>query len=94
MSESHKFVRLYPLGQGNLRTGQNAVDFQTANSSQSDDEGVLDMDGAASNKDKRTAATIGNTENTVDHTPNLISDIIAEAGVLLPSTVSQDLVKI
>lgn len=95
VSESHKFVRLYPLGQDDLGMDQNVVDFQTAKGSQGEDEGVADMDGTAENKDKRNAAMVGNLEESVDYTPpNLISGIITESGVLLPSAVSEELIKI
>ncbi|KXL45754.1 hypothetical protein M433DRAFT_66674 [Acidomyces richmondensis BFW] len=86
VSESHKFVRLYPLGQQDLGIEQNIVDFQTArgpvkkapSKSAEGDEGVADLD-----------------DEAVDYTPpHLISGIITESGVLLPSAVSEELIKI
>lgn len=51
VSESHKFVRLYPLGQTDLGIDQNIVEFKTTGDSGSasgsvsaKDEGVADMD--------------------------------------------------
>lgn len=102
VSEAHKFVRLYPLGQDDLGIEQHVVDFRTASGSEGDesrestpgkDEGVADMDGGI-------AAKVGGVnssrpEDAVDYTPpNLISGIITESGVLLPSAVSEELIKI
>ncbi|KAI7548200.1 translation initiation factor-like protein eIF-2B subunit alpha, partial [Hortaea werneckii] len=106
VSESHKFVRLYPLGQQDLGIEQNIVDFKTANGSENDetgeqrgaaspkDEAVADMDGS---KDamSSTAAPACRPEEAVDYTPpHLIGGIITESGVLLPSAVSEELIKI
>ncbi|KAK4544433.1 hypothetical protein LTR36_004324 [Oleoguttula mirabilis] len=104
VSESHKFVRLYPLGQQDLGIEQNIVDFRTAKGSGSGteagqrkevkDEGVADMEEG----DAGVARTVGaacKPEEAVDYTPpHLISGIITESGVLLPSAVSEELIKI
>ncbi|KAF2764910.1 nagb/rpia/CoA transferase-like protein [Teratosphaeria nubilosa] len=95
VSESHKFVRLYPLNQQDLGIEQNIVDFRTAKGSVGDqkvdgDEGVADMD----EKENRKAVNSA-PEDAVDYTPpHLISGIITESGVLLPSAVSEELIKI
>lgn len=87
VSESHKFVRLYPLGQQDLGIQQNIVDFRTAKGSENDSgkgehKAILD-------------AKNWRPEDAVDYTPpNLISGIITESGVLLPSAVSEELIKI
>ncbi|KAK4494083.1 hypothetical protein PRZ48_014381 [Zasmidium cellare] len=89
VSESHKFVRLYPLGQQDLGIQQNVVDFQTAKGSEDADEGVADMD-----VETKVLAN-WRPEDAVDYTPpNLISGIITESGVLLPSAVSERLIEI
>lgn len=96
VSESHKFVRLYPLGQQDLGIQQNVVDFQTAKGSegaesQVKDEGVADME----IETKVQAVSSWRPEDAVDYTPpNLISGIITESGVLLPSAVSERLIEI
>ncbi|KAF2164837.1 hypothetical protein M409DRAFT_24742 [Zasmidium cellare ATCC 36951] len=96
VSESHKFVRLYPLGQQDLGIQQNVVDFQTAKGSegaeaQVRDEGVADMDVET----KLQSVANWRPEDAVDYTPpNLISGIITESGVLLPSAVSERLIEI
>ncbi|KAL1305620.1 hypothetical protein AAFC00_007221 [Neodothiora populina] len=105
VSESHKFVRLYPLGQLDLGIDQRIVEFKTAdgkderpksaNSMRSTvsakDEGVADMDGDAASISSESPAVA----EAVDFTPpNLISGIITESGVLLPSAVSEELIKI
>lgn len=98
VSESHKFVRLYPLGQQDLGIKQNVVDFRTSKGpaveeeeGESRDEGVvadLEEKSKEKNKDWRP-------EEAVDYTPpDLISGIITESGVLLPSAVSEELIKI
>ncbi|THW51177.1 nagb/rpia/CoA transferase-like protein [Aureobasidium pullulans] len=98
VSESHKFVRLYPLGQTDLGIDQNLVEFKTTGDSGSasgsvsaKDEGVADMD---SQSDVGASDSVANND-AVDFTPpNLISGIITESGVLLPSAVSEELIKI
>ncbi|KAI7551479.1 translation initiation factor-like protein eIF-2B subunit alpha [Hortaea werneckii] len=110
VSESHKFVRLYPLGQQDLGIEQNIVDFKTAKGSENDengeqrgaaspkDEGVADIDGskdAMAGNASLTAAPACRPEEAVDYTPpHLIGGIITESGVLLPSAVSEELIKI
>ncbi|CAD0052531.1 unnamed protein product [Aureobasidium pullulans] len=99
VSESHKFVRLYPLGQTDLGIDQNIVEFKTTGDSGSasgsvsaKDEGVADMD---SQSDVGASDSVANND-AVDFTvpSNLISGIITESGVLLPSAVSEELIKI
>ncbi|KAF2747908.1 initiation factor 2 subunit family protein [Sporormia fimetaria CBS 119925] len=85
VAESHKFVRLYPLSQFDLPIKQNVLDFKV-----SEDEGVADVGSPA------TAESSGsNPDDAVDFTPpDLISGIITESGVLTPSAVSEELIKI
>lgn len=94
VSESHKFVRLHPLGQDDLGIQQSIVEFRTSKGPETVDavdEGIADMDGTRlSNSELRCSP-----EDAVDYTPpNLISGIITESGVLLPSAVSEELIKI
>jgi translation initiation factor eIF-2B subunit alpha len=104
VSESHKFVRLYPLGQRDLGIEQNVVDFRTTKGPEDEesnnagspagDEGVADMEGDSGLKSTGTAPP-SRVQDAVDYTPpNLISGIITESGVLLPSAVSEELIKI
>jgi len=103
VSESHKFVRLYPLGQRDLGIEQNVVDFRTTKGSEEEeetagsptgDEGVADMDGGSGLK-AGSSAPPSRVQDAVDYTPpNLISGIITESGVLLPSAVSEELINI
>lgn len=101
VSESHKFVRLYPLGQMDLGIDQKVVEFKTADerpksaaSSRSQaDEGIADMGGIVADGSSKNAEY--NVADAVDFTPpHLISGIITESGVLLPSAVSEELIKI
>lgn len=86
VSESHKFVRLYPLSQRDLGLEQSVVEFRTAKGVEGEDEGVADL---GEGKGRCRA------EEAVDYTPpHLISGIITESGVLLPSAVSEELIKI
>ncbi|KAK5696304.1 translation initiation factor eIF-2B subunit alpha [Elasticomyces elasticus] len=91
VSESHKFVRLYPLGQYDLGIEQKIVDFRTAKGSEAEgakDEGVADLESGKVGKGCLPG-------DQVDYTPpRLISGIITEGGVLLPSAVSEELIKI
>ncbi|EMC91610.1 hypothetical protein BAUCODRAFT_299052 [Baudoinia panamericana UAMH 10762] len=89
VAESHKFVRLFPLGQWDLGIKQDILQFSTGGEGagkeggKEEDEGVADLEG----KDGE--------EVWVDYTPpHLISGIITESGVLLPSAVSEELIKI
>ncbi|KXS93591.1 hypothetical protein AC578_5007 [Pseudocercospora eumusae] len=88
--ESHKFVRLYPLGQRDLGIEQKVVDFRTSKGSEeSEDEGVV------ADLEPRGHGGEWRIEEAVDYTPpGLISGIITESGVLLPSAVSEELIKI
>ncbi|EME78930.1 uncharacterized protein MYCFIDRAFT_53594 [Pseudocercospora fijiensis CIRAD86] len=98
VSESHKFVRVFPLGQRDLGIGQGVVEFRTSSSTTArgeegkgsrEDEGVEDMELS------RGRGGEWRIEEAVDYTPpDLISGIITESGVLLPSAVSEELIKI
>ncbi|KAK4574639.1 translation initiation factor eIF-2B subunit alpha [Recurvomyces mirabilis] len=85
VSESHKFVRLYPLGQDDLGIEQDVVQFKTKkgvvkDESKHEDAGERKVGGGGSD------AVVKGSENKVDYTPPaLISGIITEGGVLLPS---------
>ncbi|KAF2855561.1 translation initiation factor-like protein eIF-2B subunit alpha [Plenodomus tracheiphilus IPT5] len=105
VAESHKFVRLYPLSQFDLPIKQNILDFKVADDAKSKndasrkedeqknpfDEAIADM------TTKKTSYTGAGLEahDGVDFTPpDLISGIITESGVLTPSAVSEELIKI
>lgn len=97
VSESHKFVRLHPLGQQDLGIDQTVLDFKTAKGSETQhnvaDEGVADLDHGMDAKHGLSSRCA--PEDAVDYTPpHLISGIITESGVLLPSAVSEELIKI
>ncbi|KAL8941555.1 MAG: hypothetical protein Q9216_002187 [Gyalolechia sp. 2 TL-2023] len=82
VAESHKFVRLYPLGQYDLPIRQTVLDFR---------ESLENDDGARDGKEQ------GDQENddTVDYTPpELIAALVTEVGVHTPSAVSEELIKI
>ncbi len=80
VAESHKFVRVYPLGGDDLPVGQNVLDFRT----QSGEEEAKHEEG------KRKADS-----EAVDFTPpNLITALVTESGVHTPSAVSEELIKI
>lgn len=116
VAESHKFVRLYPLGQYDLPIDQHVVDFKTEEDINSEsssgaknkaDEGFAGKDESSpEDKAKHMSDLLNgapaNTESTktmrheaVDFTPpHLISALITESGVLTPSAVSEELIKI
>lgn len=94
VSETHKFVRLYPINQQDLGIEQNVVDFRTAQGPEKEekDEGVADLDSASTGG---AGGKIAGPQEAVDYTPpHLIEGIITESGVLLPSAVSEELIKI
>lgn len=87
VSETHKFVRLYPLGQRDLGLEQKVLEFRTGEAEEGGDSGEQEVSegfGGAFVQDE-----------AVDYTPpQLITGIITESGVLLPSAVSEELIKI
>ncbi|RMZ72477.1 translation initiation factor eif-2b subunit alpha [Pyrenophora seminiperda CCB06] len=103
VTESQKFVRLYPLDQFDLPMEQNVLDFKVADEPKDDikekvdeeqrnvfDEAIADMTAAQSS----TVAPL-EAHDAVDYTPpDLISGIITESGVMTPSAVSEELIKI
>ncbi|KAK2803267.1 translation initiation factor eIF-2B subunit alpha [Onygenales sp. PD_10] len=113
VAESHKFVRLYPLGQYDLPINQEVVDFKTDPSEPSatgrseQKDNVEDFLPPTKEKSEHLNAllsgeTLAPLENrkplkrdAVDFTPpHLISALITESGVLTPSAVSEELIKI
>ncbi|KAF5016636.1 hypothetical protein F66182_11623, partial [Fusarium sp. NRRL 66182] len=118
VAESHKFVRLYPLGQYDLPIEQHVINFKTeedvraeeeeeANRSTAESKGTVSEVAASSEeKAKHMSALLngapankpdGNNmrRDAVDYTPpHLITALITEGGVLTPSAVSEELIKI
>ncbi|KAI9732351.1 MAG: translation initiation factor eIF-2B subunit alpha [Cirrosporium novae-zelandiae] len=103
VAESHKFVRMYPLGQGDLGLQQRVVEFMTGVEEEGKGLEVVRDEGGV----KKVATANGETmaekdvkpearlEEAVDFTPpDLISALITEGGVLTPSAVSEELIKI
>lgn len=98
--ESHKFVRLYPLNQYNLPVRQDILVFTTNKDGQEDDSasgfpfqshGSSPHSGAHVNPNKPPLPLSA----AIDYTPpNLIQALITESGVLTPSAVSEELIKI
>lgn len=83
VAESHKFVRLYPLGQFDLPVRQSVIDFRT------------EKEGAGDNSVSGKEDSTGGPSQAVDFTPpSLVSALITESGVLTPSAVSEELIKI
>ncbi|KAL8718099.1 MAG: hypothetical protein Q9225_004737 [Loekoesia sp. 1 TL-2023] len=82
VAESHKFVRLYPLGQYDLPVRQTVLDFRDSD----------DNDGDARAEEKGNQLE---DDDAVDYTPpNLITALVTEVGVHTPSAVSEELIKI
>ncbi|KAJ5159921.1 Translation initiation factor eIF-2B subunit alpha [Penicillium canariense] len=89
VAESHKFVRLYPLGQYDLPIEQRVVEFRSEDdiAEQGKQESSVDANG-----DKPIELPLS---DSVDFTPpHLISALITDSGVLTPSAVSEELIKI
>lgn len=93
LAERHKFVRLYPLRQKGLGVTQKVMDFKTVNG-----EGKEVSCGEVYGEEEEEGQEQENclkVEDSVDYTPpELISGIITETGVMLPSAVSEELIKI
>ncbi|KAH8809068.1 translation initiation factor-like protein eif-2b subunit alpha [Xylogone sp. PMI_703] len=100
-AESHKFVRLYPLGQYDLGIEQNVIEFQTEDDDNTTNEDRKELRPGESS-DSYFGATPNekpkpkqNAEDAVDFTPPaLISALITESGVLTPSAVSEELISV
>ncbi|KAK3678000.1 translation initiation factor eIF-2B subunit alpha [Recurvomyces mirabilis] len=85
VSESHKFVRLYPLGQDDLGIEQDVVQFKTKRGVVKDENKHGDA-GETTAGQVSSGAVVKGSESKVDYTPPAkISGIITEGGVLLPS---------
>ncbi|OKL58139.1 hypothetical protein UA08_06483 [Talaromyces atroroseus] len=115
VAESHKFVRLYPLGQYDLPIEQHVINFKTEEDIAAEDASqpvVAPQDTSAKTeasseeKAKHMTALLNGApaqqpnvssmrRDTVDFTPpHLITALITEGGVLTPSAVSEELIKI
>ncbi|KAH7398193.1 hypothetical protein BKA66DRAFT_565816 [Pyrenochaeta sp. MPI-SDFR-AT-0127] len=104
VAESHKFVRLYPLSQFDLPIEQKVLDFKVADEPKSKEDKLTEreqknvFDEAIADMTSKQGSTKGsgfNAHDSVDFTPpDLISGIITESGVLTPSAVSEELIKI
>ncbi|KAL5114796.1 translation initiation factor eIF-2B subunit alpha [Pleosporales sp. CAS-2024a] len=99
VAESHKFVRLYPLSQFDLPIEQKVLDFKTEHhtgkDAMADPEQKNPFDEAIADMDTRNQDWGSKPGDAVDFTPpDLISGIITESGVLTPSAVSEELIKI
>ncbi|MCJ1465038.1 translation initiation factor eIF-2B subunit alpha [Pseudocyphellaria aurata] len=89
--ESHKFVRLYPIGQGDLGFGSGGSDKGAGPG------GTLDFrtDAGGPEAGGRDGSSSADEEEAVDFTPpELITALITESGVHTPSAVSEELIKI
>lgn len=84
VAESHKFVRIHPLNGNDLPLGQKVLDFRTQSG-----EGEKDHE-----EGKRKAEAEVEVEAVDFTTPNLITALVTENGVLTPSAVSEELIKI
>lgn len=111
VAESHKFVRLYPLGQYDLPIEQHVINFKTdedigESSQKSGDQASSEKpETSTKEKEEHMAALLNGApankaqgslrRDAVDFTPpHLITALITESGVLTPSAVSEELIKI
>lgn len=79
-AESHKFVRIHPLNGNDLPLGQRVLDFRTQT--------------GQADKGHKEGETEAEAEAVDFTTPNLITALVTENGVLTPSAVSEELIKI
>ncbi|KFY68810.1 hypothetical protein V496_00765 [Pseudogymnoascus sp. VKM F-4515 (FW-2607)] len=109
VAETHKFVRLYPLGQYDLPISQRVVEFRTSEvgeKKQGEEKGVAgEVPSQKSSVDTEGWTEYFTTaegeerqkerEDAVDYTPpDLVSALITENGVLTPSAVSEELISV
>lgn len=98
VAESHKFVRLYPLGQYDLPIEQHVIGFHAEEDISDDDK----KSGVGRSQEEKPGGKLSNggqagkgEYQSVDYTPpHLISALITDGGVLTPSAVSEELIKI
>ncbi|EAL91477.2 hypothetical protein KXV81_003807 [Aspergillus fumigatus] len=98
VAESHKFVRSYPLGQYDLPIEQHVINFKTeediadeAKQQSAESQKTTEVDSLEANPGSKG----GGRSDVVDFTPpHLISALITDSGVLTPSAVSEELIKI
>ncbi|KAE8442569.1 hypothetical protein EG329_003056 [Mollisiaceae sp. DMI_Dod_QoI] len=98
-AESHKFVRLYPLGQYDLGIDQEVIEFQTGDEKTRPED--LDFTDKTPKVEEKTEyfnpdvdiLKLKSIGDAVDFTPPaLVSALITESGVLTPSAVSEELI--
>lgn len=109
VAESHKFVRLYPLGQYDLPIDQKVLQFETLPPAtttttdppppppQQQQQGSAEEDDRKENDIPPPPPPLMNPalSTAVDFTPpDLITALITESGVLTPSAVSEELTRI
>lgn len=100
-AESHKFVRLYPLGQYDLGIDQEVIVFKTEDKEDlsSEEKKFTERTPEIEEKEYFAAGMDMPKPNTavdaVDFTPPaLVSALITEEGVLTPSAVSEELISV
>ncbi|XMA17992.1 hypothetical protein WAI453_010783 [Rhynchosporium graminicola] len=96
-AESHKFVRLYPLGQYDLGIDQQVIEFQTEDSKEltNDERTFADRTPTDEYFGNMDSPKPNSAVDAVDFTPPaLVSALITESGVLTPSAVSEELISV
>jgi len=96
-AESHKFVRLYPLGQYDLGVDQEVIKFTTEEDpiSEAKKPELEEKEEYFPSSTPSEPAASTATVDAVDYTPPaLISALITETGVLTPSAVSEELISV
>lgn len=92
-AESHKFVRMFPLGQFDIPVEQHILDFSTdPEPTEASTEKTPQPAGAYF--DTVAAQSTTSQEDAVDYTPpNFITALVTEAGVQTTSAVSEALIR-
>ncbi|KAH7355189.1 translation initiation factor-like protein eif-2b subunit alpha [Rhexocercosporidium sp. MPI-PUGE-AT-0058] len=96
-AESHKFVRLYPLGQYDLGIDQQVIEFETEDKKDltDDERKFVDRTPTKEYFGKMDLPKPNTAVDAVDFTPPaLVSALITETGVLTPSAVSEELISV
>ena len=85
VAESHKFVRTFPMAQADLGVDQGLLRFSPG------------VDGPGGKKGSGSSETpaAGGAAEAIDYTPpHLITALVTEHGIMTPSAVSEELIKI
>ena len=95
LAESHKFVRMFPLSQYDLKQADPVLQFSDPSVSDITEAGITSSSGTIANTEVMELPEIRNNPQLDLTPPNLITGLITDLGVLNPmSGVSEELIRL